>query len=334
MASGDVINYAVRPAKTVERKIIKDVLSNLNAFFPMSEYRYIGFGSKYFSDFKLFHKELHIEDMVSIEGDEANKEKYIFNNPFDCIELIFGKSTDVLINLNYDKPFICWLDYDYALDQSVVDDLDILLENLPDNSGTFISISLNVRPYRHNALKEEFKSSETHSTLLREKLKKTVEHKFVPSDIPKKGLNKADVHAELIRKILTNKIANKIKLINSALDESSKWEATQVFNFLYKDGADMATWGWVFYRNKDKTRFEKSGLSESEFFSSNEQLYTITIPNFTIKEINQLLEKMPLKAGKPIDRLTLPESVYSESDIANFSKIYKYFPSFVNAEFG
>lgn len=334
MASGDVINYSVRPAKTVERKIIKDILSNLNTFLPLNEYRYIGFGSKYFSDFKLFHKELHIEDMVSIEGDEENKEKYIFNNPFDCITLNFGKSTDVLTELVYDKPFICWLDYDYALNQSVIDDLDILLENLPDDSGSVISISLNVRPYRHNSLKEELKSEGSHSELLIEKLKKVVENKFVPSDIPKQGLNKADIHSEVIRQILSSKISNKIKLINSAVDSDLKWECKQIYNFLYKDGADMATWGWLFYRSKDQGMFDKSGLKTSEFFSSNEQIYTITIPNLTIKEINQLLEKMPLKAGKELDRNSLPESIYSENDINNFSKIYKYFPSFVNAEFG
>ncbi|MCG7532635.1 hypothetical protein MHM98_14975 [Psychrobium sp. MM17-31] len=334
MASGDVINYSVRPAKTVERKIIKDIFSNLNAFIPLNEYRYIGFGSKYFSDFKIFHKELHIEDMISIEDDEENKEKYIFNNPFDCIQLNFGKSTDVLTDLIYEKPFICWLDYDYALEQSVIDDLDILLENLPEESGSVISISLNVRPYRHNSLKEELKKEGTHSELLEDKLQKIVEKKFIPFDLPKQGLNKADIHSEIIRQIITNKILNKLKLINSALEDSLKWEFKQIFNFLYKDGAEMGTWGWLFYKSKDQDKFEKSGLEHSEFYSSNEQIYTITIPNLTIKEINQLLEKMPLKEGKEIDRSALPGSIYSECDIYNFSKIYKYFPSFVNAEFG
>ncbi|WP_057831074.1 O-methyltransferase [Colwellia sp. TT2012] len=333
MASGDVINYSIRPAKTVERKIIRDLFSKLTAFQPLSNYKYIGFGSKYFSDFKLFHKDLHINDMVSIEADKEYSEKYKFNKPFDCIDLRFGFSTDVLVELKYDKPYICWLDYDYAIKKSVIDDIDILLENLENNSGSIIAMSLNVRPYNHNTLKEELKNAEgTHQELLKQKLDKLVESHFVPILIPKQGLNKAATVSEIIRQILINKITNKLNLINSALEVQDKWQFKQIFNFLYSDGAPMATWGWVFYKQCEHSKYNLCDFDSSEFYSSNERVCEIKIPNFTIKEINNLLECMPLK--KPIDRKRLPANIYVESDVEDFSKIYKYYPTFVNADFG
>lgn len=333
MASGDVINYSIRPAKTVERKIIRDLFSKLTAFKSLSDYKYIGFGSKYFSDFKLFHKDLHINDMVSIEADKEYSEKYKFNKPFDCIDLRFGLSTDVLVELNYDKPYICWLDYDYAIKQSVLDDIDILLENLENNSGSVISMSLNVRPYKHQALKEEFKSiNGSHQELLIQKFGNLVESQFVPIIIPKQGLKKASTISEIIRQILVNKINNKINFINSALEPQDKWHFKQIFNFLYSDGAEMATWGWVFYKESEHSKYDLCDFPSVDFHSSNEIAYEIIIPNFTIKEVNKLLECMPLK--KPIDLARLPANIYMEADVEEFSKIYKYYPSFVNADFG
>ncbi len=332
MASGDVINYSIRPAKTVERKIIRDIFSKLSSFNPLTNYKYIGFGSKYFSDFKLFHKDLHINDMVSIESDD-NTEKYKFNKPFECIDLCFGYSTEVLVDLIYGKPYICWLDYDYAIKQSVIDDIDILLENLGSESGSVVCLSLNVRPHRYKSLKEELKDDTgSHQELLKRKLETLVERHFVPSSIPSQGLNKATTITEIIRQILVNKITNKLNLINAALAEQDQWEFKQIFNFLYSDGAEMATWGWVFYKNSDNLKYNTCDFSSSEFYSSNEKICEIKIPNFTIKEINKLLECMPLKI--PIDRERLPIDIYLEHDILEFAKIYKYYPSFVNADFG
>ncbi|WP_420745295.1 O-methyltransferase [Photobacterium damselae] len=331
MASGDIINYSIRPAKTVERKIIRDIFFNLSSFYPLENYRYIGFGSKYFSDFKLFHKDLHIEDMVSIEGDVDNARKYEFNKPFKCIDLKLGMSTEVLTELEYVKPYICWLDYDYALKQSVLDDIDILLENIL--SGSVVSVSLNVRPYRIMALREELSSTNgTHSELLRQKLESIVESQFVPISIPERGLNKVEVFSEIIRNIIVNKINNKINQINSAVDDEDKIIFNQIYNFFYKDGAEMSTWGWVFYKKSEQAKYDLCNFERLNYYSNNQEIYSISIPNFTIKEINKLLEYMPYQ--EPIDRDDLPIEIYKEEDVRDFSKIYKYYPSFVSAEFG
>ena len=43
------------------------VLQNICQFYN-EDYQYIGFGGVSFTDFKLFHKELNIGEMFSIEG--------------------------------------------------------------------------------------------------------------------------------------------------------------------------------------------------------------------------------------------------------------------------
>ncbi len=61
------INYRVRPAKSIQRKMLCDALLRLSFFEPVENYRYVGFGSTTFTDFILFHKILGIKDMISIE---------------------------------------------------------------------------------------------------------------------------------------------------------------------------------------------------------------------------------------------------------------------------
>ena len=79
------INYSLRPAKSIERKMLGNAFRKLSDFGAVESYRYIGFGSTYFSDFILFHKALGIKHMISIERDRENEERFRFNCPFRCI---------------------------------------------------------------------------------------------------------------------------------------------------------------------------------------------------------------------------------------------------------
>ena len=73
--SGRLINYTLRPAKCVERKIMCEFLTKFGTEIPIHKYRYIGFGSFYFSDFVLFHNQLSINNMISIEQ-SSNFQRY------------------------------------------------------------------------------------------------------------------------------------------------------------------------------------------------------------------------------------------------------------------
>lgn len=330
MASGDVINYSIRPAKFVERKVIRDMLINLNRFSTIADYKYVGFGSKYFSDFSLFHKTLHINDMVSIEGDIDNKEKYQFNKPFECIEVVMGMSNEALPKIELNKNFIVWLDYDFGIDISMLNDIGFLVENLM--SGSVVLTSYNSIAHKIGKLREDFGDEEaSHKELLIRRLTDLVTEAYIPENIPETKLSKAITFSKIVRDIFILKIKNALSDKNSALELPEQWDFKQIMYFQYKDGADMATLGWVFFKKKDKEKIDNCGFEENEFSREDDDAYQINIPNLTVKEVNRLQNSMPLKAE--INREQLPETIYSNEDIESFSKIYKYYPSFMSVDF-
>ena len=60
------VDYNLRPAKQIERRMILDTFHNLGTVgFPIRDYKYVGFGSIYFVDFAMFHKLLGIRKLLS-----------------------------------------------------------------------------------------------------------------------------------------------------------------------------------------------------------------------------------------------------------------------------
>ncbi|MBV6438381.1 MAG: hypothetical protein EPGJADBJ_00002 [Saprospiraceae bacterium] len=127
------INYNLRSSKSIERKVI---LETIRGFYPpneISKYRYVGFGSIFFADFRLVHKELGINKMVCIEGND-DEQRFQFNKPYKCIDLRMGMSDKVLPNLDWSCKNIVWLDYDRTLQSYMFDDLETLTTCLKADS--------------------------------------------------------------------------------------------------------------------------------------------------------------------------------------------------------
>ena len=146
MASFCDINYAIRPAKAVERKMMVEGFRRLELAWPLSTYRYIGMGSVYFADFQLFHQTLGLDDMISIEREDQYKPRFEFNRPFRCVKIKYGESSDVLAALSWEKRSLVWLDYDGKLEASVISDLQSIVQKVV--SGSVVSVSVNVEPDR------------------------------------------------------------------------------------------------------------------------------------------------------------------------------------------
>ncbi len=98
-------NYALRPAKNIERKMLCETFSRLVRIAPLREYQYVGFGSIGFHDFSLFHQRLGIHDMISIEAREKLRKRFAFNKPYSCIRMRWGFSYDVLPLMSWTKRF-------------------------------------------------------------------------------------------------------------------------------------------------------------------------------------------------------------------------------------
>ena len=85
--SGKRIDYSLRLQKNIERKIFGDIVRSLSYFGPVDDYRYIGFGSYYYQDFMMFHKDFNIHKGVSIEivSDSYVNRREVIDNVVDFL---------------------------------------------------------------------------------------------------------------------------------------------------------------------------------------------------------------------------------------------------------
>jgi hypothetical protein len=311
------INYRLRPAKAVERKIICDSLRELSPFGDLGTYRYIGFGSTYFSDFILFHKRLHIEDMISIEKDTHAKERFEYNKPFGCIQIKYGNSCEVIPSLRWDKKSIVWLDYDNPLNQDVLEDIDSLVGNL--KSGSVLIVTVSAQQERSSEPVSREQLEEYRLNLLKERInQRNLPIDLKPNDLTGKNLG------GLYKRIIDNQIGQSISNFNAARSAEELLEFRQIFYFRYADDAQMITVGWVFFDHSSRTLADKCTFNKYLNLGNIDILYSIEVPNLTTKEVHYLDSKMPAIDCENLDRICIPLK-----DVKHYSEIYKYYPSFV-----
>lgn len=310
--SYESINYALRPAKNIERRMLCEAFRRLVGFGGVESYRYIGFGSTYFSDFSLFHKSLRITDNVSIEHDIKNRERFEFNRPYKCIKLEFGESNAILPGLTWDVRTIVWLDYDYALDQGVLTDVAFVCANAP--SGSIIVVTVDARPEDLDKRLESLKSR--------------VEEQKLPPGLTKSKLGGWGT-AEVYRSIIANEINATINARNGGRPRGTKLLYKQIFNFHYSDSAKMLTVGGIIYDEGQSELEAKCAFEQLDFIKTGEEPYIIEVPSLTLKEIRHLDKQLPCDN---LDHLNAPS--IPAKDISSYAKIYRYFPAFVEAEIG
>jgi hypothetical protein len=322
--SGRKVNYSVRPAKNMERKMMRDMFMRLFPFSPLSEYCYLGFGSKYFVDFSLFHKSLHINRMISIEADSINRQRYQFNKPFDCIDIKFGHSQDVLPTLKYENKTIAWLDYDAKFALFMLGDISTLVERLL--SGSVITLSYNSEPYTTDGLKDE--NGNMPNDPYRKKFTEIVGIDNIPIGFDERGWRNHKNFSKFLRKAVNARLTRAISERNLTLAPSEQLKYEQIMYFDYSDGQKMSTVSFIIYSEADTISFESCRFSGLPFFKGSDESYNIEVPNLTIKEIRHLMEKMPI-TGVFDD---FNPKIFTEKDVTSFAANYKYFPSFNEIE--
>jgi hypothetical protein len=313
MPSYREINYSLRPAKLIERKMLAEAFWLLSPFGAVSAYRYVGLGSIYFSDFSLFHKALGITNMISIEKDIGNKPRFDFNSPFKCIKIKFGLSTAILPTLQWDMRTILWLDYDGQLDASKLSDIGFFCTNA--DKGSVLIVSVNVHP--------EFPKISPGPL---EQLKETVGEAKVPADLEDNqlmGWGKAAV----CRNIITNEIEEIVSARNGERDPGSKFLFKQLFNFNYADDARMLTVGGILYDEGQAGTFAACGFDKLDFYRGNEEPYMIEVPKLTYAEIRELNTQLPCDPTTKLKGKSIPDT-----ELEQYRHLYRYFPKFADAD--
>lgn len=358
-SSYERINYSLRPAKAIERKMMCEAFRRLTPFGSVHTYRYVGFGSAYFSDFALFHRALGIHDMVSVEKDEANESRFVANRPFKCIRLEFGHSNDVLPRLNWDVRTIAWLDYDGRLTESVLRDVELVAARAV--RGTVLVLSYNVNPAlvpppedpdqcmgelrarflgvlegriqsewrrlrmgRFRRKKSPPRLDVDANRIAAERLRDLMAQvgaSRVPNGVTGRELRGWGL-SDVCRRVVTNEI-QRVLADRNAGNVAQRIVARQIFNFQYADNARMGTVGFLFLDEGQVGHLD--GLRPLDFVREADVPYRIEIPNLTFHEM-RLLE-----AQLPGDVSSVLASVPAEQ-VEWFKTLYRYFPKFAEAD--
>lgn len=311
------INYELRPAKSVERKLICEMFRRLGAAWPLSSYRYVGFGSVFFSDFLQFHRALGIDPMFSIERAVEYQERFEFNKPFRCIKMKFGESSDVLPNLEWDSPAFVWLDYDGRLTPDVLGDVSICCDRIV--SGSVLLVSINVSPPPTAAEDPEAAIDQ---------YRREVGEDHLPLDVKGTELRGWGT-ARVGHRILTARLKSALRARNAGTEAAGVLHWEQVARFHYADGAKMLTVGWVFWTDGDREKLERAAVKQLPFArtSASDSAYQIDVPPLTFREMRHLDAQLPHSS---IDEIDLPGVVRLVKQ--RYQRVYRYFPRFVEAD--
>ena len=310
------IDYRVRPAKSIERKMLADGIRRLAEFERLDSYRYIGFGSLYFTDFILFHKALGFKLMQSIENEQdiIKQERFRYNVPYKCINMAFGASSAILPTLPWDVKSVIWLDYDGALTKGVLEDIAYVVSKAVSGSMLLVSVNAGIP-----------RSEDEENTNPLDILKSQIGAEKIPADINARDLSGWNV-AKVYRDIIDNEIADTVATVNRGRSIGCKCNYNQLFNFHYEDGVKMLTVGGIIYDEGDEKILAKCSFDQLEFYKDAKDAYKIDPPLLTYQEMRKIDSLIPLDDH---DYLKIP---VPRADINKYQNFYRYFPHFAETE--
>lgn len=304
-------NYWLRPSKQVERKIMIEILlQTMGAGYPISTYKYLGFGSVYYADFVMFHKYLYINHMTCVEWGEIPK-RMKFNKPYNFIKLRMQSLEDALPHvLKGSAKHIVWLDYDRQLDADMLRDIDNCILKMPKESIFLVTIDGRARVPKHIIEKEELNPAKQARWLV-DSFNDYVQ------DLLGRKVKLDDVQPANVPALYYDTVAARIR---ESLTTRDGLEYIQLFNFIYADGAPMLTFGGMIGTEADRQKL--SNVLSHEFVEEGRDAVKIAVPPLTYREKQWLDCHLNSKR----------EHFELEGDaIENYRRFYKQYPTFVES---
>lgn len=323
MASYERINYLLRPNKSVERKMVCEMLLAISTIKDLSSYQYIGFGSTYFADFSLFHRNLGMSKMVSIEKDDTARDRCEFNKPFSCIELKIGDSSTILPNLDINtKDSIVWLDYDGPISNIIFSDINTVVGMMRPDSFFMLSLNADFATLKYSMQDEGILEPQT-------ALIDMIGVERYPNDFRDKKMNQRN-YLKVLYHCLIQEIESAVRARNGLEEEKVKFHQSIYFD--YRDGARMLTLGgFLFYVDEEDEHLNKMGIRQKNFYRHEDVPYSIQCPILSMKEIQALNAHLPCKEmGKHgnFEDEELNMFPVDNSEINQYAALYRYFPNF------
>jgi hypothetical protein len=310
MPSFNVVNYSLRPNKSIQRRLVFEGIILLKVHLDLDRLVYIGLGSIWFADFHMAHKLLQIKDMISMEADEIGFRRAAFNQPFKTITVKNGHSFEILPMLLYDsvlsgRPWLVWLDYDGPLEETVVEDIRIPIENAPRNTVLLTTFSAAGRRFG--------KPAERPARL------QALLGGVVPDDLDKELCRDEPLPATLVD--LTTKF-----MISAAASMARPGGFISAFRLTYRDTTPMVTVGGILPA-KAAVGAAKASINKSDWPGVVTE--PIAAPHLTLLEVAVMQAQLPRSrrlSRKSIQRLDVD---LEEEQIRSFERYYRYYPAFV-----
>jgi hypothetical protein len=287
--------YAHRPSKHVQRRMVVDACRRLEAIAPLPSYRFVGFGAYEYVDFDLMRRDLGIVGMDSIELDSKHTARYLFNRPFDRIDVHFDRASNVLPTLLDERMLrIVWLDYVDRLNGEVLSDLGTCLRKVAP--GSLVLITVRAKP--RGAFAER-----------RENLAADVGEQRVPASATNAHLGPH--FADVQRDIVSSSVTEQLRYRNDGAT------FTQVFDIRYTDSTPMQTWGGLVSVPGDpdaQIALDELKMLRQTSFAGNLAVHA-TVPPLTTREVLHLNSQLPAVSSLdaediPVDELNAYESLY------------------------
>lgn len=330
-------DYLLRTNKHIERKLVFDILYSVSQKIGFAQHWYLGFGSMWFGDFRLAHRLLGVDRLVSMElSDYADRAK--FNRPFAGVEIEAGESGAIMAGLGdetWQKPVIAWLDYDGYLNHDVVSDIDLLLQRAQPNSSIIITV---------NGARGTYRARKPGGATAREDTAVGVVEGFLGTgSIPVKfepQQNGAgayiDVSEALFPQFLTEAVSAFMehRVIASAREvDGSRLRFVPLFQLHHRDGADMVTVGGALVTEAAAAVWEECLRSHPILAGSGggAAYCRLDLIPVTVKEKIALDGCLP-DPGDGTTYLLAARAAglaLHDDEIAKYRKYYRHFPVFV-----
>jgi hypothetical protein len=291
----------------------------------------------WFGDFRLAHRRLGIDNMVSVEyGDHAARAE--FNRPFAGVRVEPGDCNAVMTRMTpetWDKPVIAWLDYDGYLNDDVVKDIDLILTRAKPNSVVVITVNAARATYRVRKPGGLIQKHETSVGVVSGFLGEgSIPSRFDPQ--PTGTGTFTDVPEAVFPEFLTEAIAAYMEhqVVSGAREvDGKRLKFVPLYRLHHRDGADMVTVGGALVTEDTESTWRDCLARQSVLCDATGQpaYCRLDLVPVTVKEKIALDECLPdvgdgtnfLAAAKAAG-LALPDA-----EMAKYRKFYRHFPVYV-----
>ncbi|MBD2871720.1 O-methyltransferase [Paenibacillus arenilitoris] len=330
--SGAWVPYHLRWNKSIDRSIFIEFLTKLNAYQPVQNYSYIGFGAVHMEDFKIVHSLLGINDLKCLEQDTYIHKRQKFNRPLACIELCNQSSGEFISDFFPERNSIVWLDYaDPRQIGTQIREFQALLSKL--QVYDVVKITLNANP---NALVNQTEVR-PRTTIDKEKM---YQDRFNKLKSRMSGIMPQTINADMMTNTGLPIAINQIIEYSSKqiLDGKTNRRFFPVNSFVYADSNhQMLTFtGVILEHNQEDSFIERTGLNNWEYFLRDiNEPHKIDIPDLTLRERMEIDSLLPCDDLERISSRLLTSNVQfdenkekSMSKLESYMKYYRHSPFF------